>query len=118
MKNTLSKILVFALGAAVGSAVTWKVLDAKYKKIMDEEAESFRRVISERYSNDEDDECEDEIDENQMTIDDYDGDDLVDFREYTKIVKTENYTNYSDIGKGSSISSMRLPLVSARILSA
>lgn len=109
MKNTLSKFLVFAFGAVVGSVVTWKVLDTKYKKIMDEEAESFRRAISERYSDEE--ECEEEIDENQMTIDDYDGDDLVDFREYTKIVKNESYTNYSDIGKGSSESNESKPYV-------
>ena len=98
MTNTLSKFLIFAAGAAIGSVVTWKVLDVKYKKIMDEEAESFRRSISERYSEEEEYE-EDEIDEDQMTIEDYDGDDLVDFREYSKIVSKEGYTNYSEIRK-------------------
>lgn len=38
MKN----ILIFSLGAAAGSLLTWKLIEKKYKKIADEEIESVR----------------------------------------------------------------------------
>lgn len=42
MNNTLSKIFIFAVGAALGSAVTWKFVETKYKKIADEEIASVK----------------------------------------------------------------------------
>lgn len=48
MNNTLSKVLIFAAGAAVGSAVAWRVLKNYYEKRMDEEAESIIETFTRR----------------------------------------------------------------------
>ena len=46
MKNTLVNVLMFAAGAAIGSAVTWKIVETKYKKIAKEEIDSVKEVYS------------------------------------------------------------------------
>lgn len=46
MKNTLVNIFVFAAGAAIGSAVTWKIVETKYKKIAQEEIDSVKDMYS------------------------------------------------------------------------
>lgn len=43
----MNKVLMFALGAAVGSLITWKLLEKKYKDLADEEIES----VVERFKN-------------------------------------------------------------------
>ena len=39
--------IAFIAGAALGSVVTWKVVSTKYERIANEEAESFRKRLSE-----------------------------------------------------------------------
>lgn len=46
MNSTLNKVLIFCCGAAVGSAVTWKLLKTKYEQIANEEIESVKEVFS------------------------------------------------------------------------
>lgn len=46
--------LVAILGAAVGSAVTWKILKTKYESIAQEEIDDMREYFEEKYSNVED----------------------------------------------------------------
>ena len=46
MNNTLSKIIVFAAGAAIGSVVTWKIVKTKYEKIAQEEIDSVKELYS------------------------------------------------------------------------
>ena len=46
MNNTLSNVLTFAVGAAVGSAVTWKLLDTKYNKLAQEEINSVKEYYA------------------------------------------------------------------------
>lgn len=95
MSNTLSKVFIFTVGAAVGSAVTWKLLKDKYEQITNEEIESVKEYYSKKYRdavvydpfNDTTDEAADEIDRNRHELVS-DCDDLV--------VK-EGYINYSDI---------------------
>lgn len=53
-KETISKILIFAAGAAVGSAVTWKLLKSKYEEISKQEIES----VIDSFSSKEEDEVE------------------------------------------------------------
>lgn len=48
MKNLLSKIVIFSLGAAAGSVVTWKLIETKYKQIADEEIESVKETFAKR----------------------------------------------------------------------
>lgn len=51
MSNGVKYIFTFAVGAAAGAFVAWKVLDERYKRIMDEEVESFRAAISNKEKN-------------------------------------------------------------------
>lgn len=44
----MNKVLIFMLGAAVGSLVTWKLVEEKYKRIADAEIESVREVYKKR----------------------------------------------------------------------
>jgi hypothetical protein len=46
MSNILSKIVIFAAGAAVGSAVTWKLVKDKYERIAQEEIEAVRDLYN------------------------------------------------------------------------
>ena len=45
-RNILSKMAIFAAGAAIGSVVTWKLVKTKYEQIAQEEIDSIREVYS------------------------------------------------------------------------
>ena len=42
MNRTVNNIIVFTMGAAVGTLISWKILEKKYKQIADEEIESVK----------------------------------------------------------------------------
>ena len=44
----MNKVLIFALGATIGSLVTWKFVETKYKKIADEEIKSVIEQFKKR----------------------------------------------------------------------
>lgn len=44
----MNKIVIFTLGAAVGSLLTWKLVEKKYKKLADEEIQSVIDKFNER----------------------------------------------------------------------
>ena len=46
--STLSNVLIFAAGAAVGSIVTWKLLKTRYEQIVQEEIDSVYEAIENR----------------------------------------------------------------------
>ena len=46
----MDKAFAFAIGAAIGSFVTWKIVKNKYKQIADEEINSVKEVFARRYS--------------------------------------------------------------------
>ena len=48
MKINMINFLMFAVGAAIGSAVTWKLVKTKYERIANEEIESVKEVFSRR----------------------------------------------------------------------
>lgn len=52
MNSTLSKVLIFAAGAAIGSAVTWKLLDAKYAQRAEQEIKEVKEYYEGKYSDD------------------------------------------------------------------
>lgn len=54
-------ILMFAAGAAVGSAVTWKIVKDRYEKIVQEEIDSIKEV----FYGDETDECSEETEDSE-----------------------------------------------------
>lgn len=49
MRNTLSNIVIFAAGAAVGSFVTWKIIEEKYRKIAQEEIDSVKEMYAKKH---------------------------------------------------------------------
>lgn len=51
MKCKFINVLMFAAGAAIGSAVTWKVVKAKYEKIAQEEIDSVTEAFADRLAN-------------------------------------------------------------------
>lgn len=85
MNGTLSKILIFAAGAAIGSAVTFKYVTAKYESIIEwvEDEEPL------------DEEVETESDTVVITH----TKEKPDIFEYAKRVQGLNYTNYANIDK-------------------
>lgn len=52
MNSTLSKVFIFATGAAIGSVVTWKILKTKYDEIVQEELDSIRETYREKIDSD------------------------------------------------------------------
>ena len=48
MNNKIVNLLVFAVGAVIGSAVTWKLVKDKYAQIAQEEIDSVKEVYSRR----------------------------------------------------------------------
>ena len=61
---------MFAAGAAIGSAVTWKVLKTKYDRIIQEEIESVKEAFSDRFDNSQvsdDDTAEEEEEEEKIS---------------------------------------------------
>lgn len=53
MNKTLSNLFIFTAGAAIGSAVTWKLVKDKYARIAQEEIEALRDWYMQRNKNDE-----------------------------------------------------------------
>lgn len=46
MGDKIVKLLIFGVGAAIGSVVTWKLVKTKYERIADEEIESVKKIYS------------------------------------------------------------------------
>lgn len=95
MNNTLSKIIVFTAGAAVGSVVTWKIVKTKYEKIAQEEIDSVKELYSAKVC-----ECssttEEESEEAEEEDQSYDDEtkpfpDRSEREEYNKLVKDSGY---------------------------
>ena len=78
MKSILSNVLFFTVGAAIGSAVTWKLVKTKYEKIAQEEIDSVREMYAEEYGTSEDKGDSDEEDDDTES-------------EYVKIINSARY---------------------------
>lgn len=50
MNNSIAKFVMFTIGAAVGSVVTWKVVKTKYERIAQEEIDSVKETFRKRAS--------------------------------------------------------------------
>jgi hypothetical protein len=98
MNNTLSSILIFAVGAAIGSAVTWKLIKDKYVKIADEEIESMREYYKNKYDKNEGDadvkpaEDSKKIQEGTTTPEG----EVFNVREYAALLAEKKYNIYSN----------------------
>ena len=103
MKSSLNKILIFAVGAAIGSAVTWKILDEKYKNIVQEEMDSMNEYFKTRVEELED-ETESTIEKFEELRDRFNDSAKVtsekpDIREYAAKIQKEGYTDYTNNAK-------------------
>lgn len=91
MSCTFKCITAFALGAAAGSVVTWKLLKTKYEQIAQEEIDSVKEVFSRRERENKADEHA-KIFTNDIVKEEVEEETL----EYKNLVKTNGYTNYSE----------------------
>lgn len=88
--NTLSKIIIFAAGAAIGSAVTWKVVKDKYERLNKEDAQAVRDFYSNKQKETLDDAELDEEDSEE------DNSEPTEREAYTEFVRKTGYGNLSD----------------------
>lgn len=95
MNNSIKNVFIFATGAIIGSVVTWKLLKTKYEQLAQEEIDSVKEVFSRGKRseiNPVDDWANDEGDNPVLCK-------SVDISEYTKILQTKGYTDYSASNK-------------------
>ena len=93
MNSTLSKVLMFTTGAAVGSLVTWKLVKTKYERIAQEEIDSVKEVYFSGQNQAAPVDWEKEADEeNDLVSVSFAKPDIVD---YAKMVKDEGYDEAS-----------------------
>ena len=93
MNSILNKTFIFSAGVAIGSVVTWKILESKYEQLIQEEIKAFKEEYSKAKKNDENDgEESDEVDLEE------------DFerKEYASIIENEGYNDIS-IEKGDAV---------------
>lgn len=105
MNNGVTYTLIFSLGAAVGSIVTWRLLKTKYEQIAQEEIDSVKAVFSRRYAEDTEPEKE--------SADTSDTHDITDIREYAAKIQEHGYTDYtnSDIKPVKEVPILKKPYV-------
>jgi hypothetical protein len=92
---------MFTAGAAIGSVVTWRIVKARYDRIIAEEIESVKEAFADAETCDEpgdepaaDDEGQVDVSPKQINwddLEDLDEDEDEDMVEYSRIV--ENYTS-------------------------
>ena len=91
MKNTSINLAMLAVGAAIGSAVTWKLVKTKYERIAQEEIDSVKEVYSRKEEHSEPVEIKTETPEPNKTV-------LVDkpyLKTYAAMIQKEGYMDYS-----------------------
>lgn len=86
MNNTLSKCLIFAAGAAIGSVVTWTLVKTKYEQIANEEIESVREFYAQKDKEKLTDEAYGEDEEEPDTVDERE------VTQYRKMIKEAGYS--------------------------
>ena len=110
-KCVLSKVFLFALGASVGSLVTWKLMDEKYKQLADQEIESMREYYKEKYEDNYEQLSLDDIPEEEEFNENPDIDEE-EIAECERVVENAGYTNYADMVKlNKEVESVAMPYV-------
>ena len=98
MKGTLSKLFIFATGAAVGAVVTLKLVQEKYDRLYHEEIESYREMTQEKKAKtlkEEKDAALDRIGKELKAAAE-----KPDIRTYAAKIQKEGYTDYANTGTG------------------
>ena len=95
MSEGLKNTIIFTVGAAIGSVVTWKILKTKYEQIANEEIESVKEVYREKMSFDDSDEDESEDEPDEEIVD-------CDVKKLVNIISNNGYSEEEvneDMGK-------------------
>lgn len=87
MNSILSKLLIFAAGLGLGSAVTYKIVKDKYERIVQEEIESVKAVFSKKDEFETVVKDEPEVEESPKARD---------LRKYDELLAQTKYKNYSE----------------------
>ena len=103
MRDKLNSVFIFAVGAAIGSAVTWKFVKTKYERIAQEEIDSVKEVYSNRQSEPTEDDTESESKRYLKEVAEPFAEGLADglmngqisIQDYAKKLQDMGYTNYS-----------------------
>ena len=69
MNRKIINLIIFTVGAAIGSAVTWKIVKDRYEKIVQEEIKSVKEVFSDRFNHSNEESSSEESDD-EMSEDD------------------------------------------------
>lgn len=95
MNNVFKNIVVFAIGAAVGSIATWKLLKTTYEQITREEIASVKEAFSKREKD-----LNDQIDEAHEIMKDNDEKEEEVVTGIHNHMKDHEYVDYSSMFKG------------------
>lgn len=95
MSNITNNIIIFSLGAAIGSLITWAFVKEKYEQMANEEIDSVKEVFYARKKELEDRYEEDDSCYNDDNEDDYEAEKECDKQEYQKIIHENGYAPYS-----------------------
>lgn len=90
--NKALGMLIFAVGAAVGSAVTWKLTKDHYRRIADEEIESVKEMISDLIDDSEEEDPNKKLAQKAKEI-------PADINEYAAMVSNLEYVPYEEKNK-------------------
>ena len=93
-RSTLTSFFMFAAGAVVGSFVTWKMMDEKYRQMADEEIESMREYFSNKSKKIEHVELEDNDEEDETETYEVAAKDI---RDYEGVLEKVNYSGYTTV---------------------
>ena len=84
MSNSIKNLFAFALGAGIGSVVTWKLVKTKYEQRVQEEIDSVKEVFAKRQTEVEESRSKAEVAKDKPNI-----------MEYASKLQKEGYTDYS-----------------------
>lgn len=82
--SKLSNLVIFVAGVAIGSVVTWRLIDDKYSKLAQEEIDSVKEVFSRKFG-DKTENKEGKPEEKKPA----------NVKQYAAELQKEGYTNYS-----------------------
>ena len=92
--SKVTNFVMFAMGAAVGSVVTWQYVKKKYEQIAQEEIDSVKAVFMKK-----DPDMEVTVSETPHQAEPRKVEEKPSISEYAALLKNEGYTNYSGTGK-------------------
>lgn len=104
--SKVTNFVMFAMGAAVGSVVTWQYVKKKYEQIAQEEIDSVKAVFMKK-----DPDMEVTVSETPHQAEPRKVEEKPSISEYAALLKNEGYTNYSGTRKEEQIAMSNKPYV-------